>query len=50
VTVGCELAREPQKDPYGNEIIFYKVTWNIHEKNQQGGAIFIINSFSLNAG
>ncbi|MBI2132865.1 MAG: hypothetical protein HYT99_08695 [Candidatus Tectomicrobia bacterium] len=48
VTVNCETARETVKHATGEEILF-KVTWTMHDKNGQWGAIFVINSFSDNS-
>ena len=46
VTVNFEEARETIKHEDGEELLF-KVTWTIHDKNGQSGAIDIINSFSI---
>lgn len=45
LTVNCELARDTIKHADGEEVLF-KVTWVIHDKNGQSGAIFILNSSS----
>lgn len=46
VVVHFEPARETVQRG-GEEEMFFKVTWTIHDKNGQSGDIFVLNSFSL---
>jgi hypothetical protein len=46
VTVACELARETHRDAYGNDDMFYTVTWTIDDTNGQRGEIAVVNSFA----